>query len=516
MKKKSLGRRILNRLGLFPGQQVRESLAAVANYQAAQINRLTASWTQTTLSADSLARQDLKLVRNRSRELATNNDYAKGFLTMVKTNVLGDGGMHFRNKAKDPDLVKGGKIIPGNPDVFANKIIAEKFYQWGRKETCTMSGKLNWCDVENISLQTVATDGELLIRKVKTSKEENRFGFSLQLLESDYMDDSFDGFADNGNEVRMGIEVNKWGKPVAYHLLTQNPSDTSFFRRSGAKRYRVPADEIIHLAIFTRPDQTRCFPWLATSAYRLNMIGKYEEAEVTAARAAACKMGFLIPKEDPLAQYEGEKDDAGNISMDAEPGAFEQLPSGMDVKSVDWNHPNSSYELFMKTALRGIASGLGVSYNTLANDMQSVNFASGKLGIDFERRVWKRLQYWLIESLHEQVFAAWLEMAITSGEVRLPIDKFDKFNMPEFRGPRWSYFNPSQEVDSDIKRLKNRLTSYSRLLAEQNIDRDELFDEIAEDEAAAESRGITLSDVEQELEAESELISKTTGQPIES
>lgn len=495
--------RILNRIGLFRRTQVRE---AMANFQAAAINRLTASWTQTTLSADAQARCDLKTLRNRSRELRDNNLYAKRFLSTLKKNVLGESGMHFRNKSKDPDRVQGGDLVPGKLDIFANKLISDQWYRWGRKEFCTVTGKLNWCDVQRMVLETVAVDGELLIRKIR--RPDNPFGLTLQLLESDYLDDDYDTVNPaNGNEVRMGVEIDQWERPVAYHLLTYNPNDSYGQRRSDKRRYRLPADEVIHLGLFRRFGQTRANPWLATAAYALNMLGKYEEAEVTAARAAASKMGFLIPN-NANSSYSGEEDANGNKQMDAEPGAIEQLPYGMDLKVLDWNHPNSSYHVFMKTGLRAIASGLDMSYNTLANDMESVNFASGKLGLDDERDAAKAIQYWMIENFHEEIFKEWLLMSLTTGAVSLPISKFDKFNAPEFKGRRWSYVNPQQEVNADIAQLRNCLTSHSRILAERNIDRDELFEEIEDDKKAAEQRGITLSEVEHALEAEAKAASE--------
>ncbi len=492
--------RLLNRVGLYRKVQVRE---AMANFQAAAINRLTASWTQTTLSADAQARTDLKTLRNRSRELRDNNLYAKRFLSTLKKNVLGQSGMHFRNKAKDPDKFQGGDLIPGKLDLFANKLIADQWWRWGRKENCTVTGKLSFCDVERLILETVAVDGEVLIRKIR--RPENPFGFALQILESDYIDDDYDTVNPaNGNEVRMGVELDKWEKPVAYHLLTYNPNDSYGQRRAEKRRYRLPAEEVMHLALFRRFGQSRGNPWLATAAYALNMLGKYEEAEVTAARASASKMGFLIPN-NANTSYTGETDADGNHSMDAEPGAIEQLPFGMDLKVLDWNHPNSSYHVFMKTGLRAIASGLDMSYNTLANDMESVNFASGKLGLDDERDAAKAIQYWMIENFHEEIFKEFLLMSITTGAVALPMGKFDKFNSPEFKGRRWSYVNPQQEVNADISQLRNCLTSHSRILAERNIDRDELFDEIEDDKRAADSRGITLSEVEHTLEAEARL-----------
>lgn len=494
---------IANRFGLLTRAQFRAKYReATANFQTALISRLTQSWTQTSLSPDAQARMDLKIVRNRTRELRDNNDYGKKFCTMLKTNVLGDQGIHFRNKAKDPDRVVAGKLVPGPPDLFANRLIADRWYRWGRKEHCTVTGKLNWCDVQNIALETVAVDGECLIRKVYRTKAENPFGFTLQMIETDYLDDDFDTTLENGNEVRMGVELDAWGRPVAYHLRTWNPNDTFITQRGPQRRYRVPASEIIHLFVNRRALQTRGISWMATSGYRMNMLGKYEEAEVTAARAAACKMGFLT-KTSGNQEYVGEEDDDGNKLMEAEPGALEELPFGMDIKSLDWNHPNSSYQVFMKTALRGIAAGLGVSYNSLANDMESVNFASGKLGLEDEREVWKAVQYWFIESFCEEVFSEWLLSAMTTGALDpLPMSKFDKFNAPYFIGRRWAYINPQQEVSADVSKLNARLASHSRILAERNVDRDELFDEIADDMEAAAARGFDLDAATDQLKEE--------------
>ena len=46
--------------------------------------------------------------------------------------------------------------------------------------------------------------------------------------------------------------------------------------------------------------------------------------------------------------------------MSAEPGSFEQLPQGMDIKLSDPTHPTSAFSDFHKAVLRGIASGLGL------------------------------------------------------------------------------------------------------------------------------------------------------------
>jgi lambda family phage portal protein len=182
--------------------------------------------------------------------------------------------------------------------------------------------------------------------------------------------------------------------------------------------------------------------------------------------------------------------------MDAEPGAFEQIPAGLELAKWDPQHPNSTYPSVVKAWLRGVAAGLGTSYHTLANDMEAVNFASGMIGLADERDNWTNIQHWFIEDFEEPVHTAWLEMALLSGALDpLPMSKFDKFNAPSFSGRRWDFVNPDVEVSALEKRLRLRLTSITRELAKQNIDRDELFQEIEDDTREMEKRRITPVEV---------------------
>ncbi len=497
--------KLANTFGLATRAQFQAAMrAATANLQAAVSSRLTQDWPTTTLSPDSQSRMDLKSVRSRGRYARDNNLYGQKFLGMLKSDVLGDQGIHFRNKAKFPDVFKAGEIIPGAPKKFANRFIADKFYQWGRKEFCTVTGKLNWCDVQNICLETVAVDGEILIRKIQTTADRNPFGFTLQLLETDFVYDDYDGVAENGNQIRQGVELDEWGKPLAYHLRTWNPNDAMMPRFSSMKTYRLPASEIIHLGIHRRALSTRCMSWLAGSAFQMHMVGKYEESEQVGARAGACKMGFF-ERENANAEYEGEEDADGNLQMEGEPGSWELLPKGLKAHAIDWNRPNSSYGAFMKQALRGIAGQLQCSYNMLADDMESVNFASGKLSLDFQRSVAKKIQYWFIESFCEEVFTPWLDRSLSIGALApLTVAEFDVLNSPYFAGRRWDAIDPTKETNAKIAELNAGLTSQSRILAERNIDRDELFDEIAEDRAAAEARDLHFDSIPVQPDAATE------------
>lgn len=500
---KSIFERALNRLGFVKkrGQEI--------GYQAAAINRLTNNWSTATLSIDSIAQTQLVPLRARCRILADQNDYAVKFLRMVRNNVIGPDGIQLKSKAMDPPSRQNPK---GTIDQFANRIIEDEWWKFGKRGNCTVDQSMSMCDLTCLAIETIARDGEVLIRKVRGFDNSNRY--ALQILECDYLDVEKNQKLANGNEIRMGVEIDRWRKPVAYWLRQENPNDTMRLGGNRAEWERVSADEMIHAFIRVRPEQTRGIPWMAAGAYRLNMLGKYEEAEVTAARTAASKMAFLV-KTNANQEYQGETEN-GNKLMDAEPGAIEELPYGMDLKTLDWNHPNSSYQVFMKTCLRGVAGSFGVSYNMLANDMESVNFASGRLGLEEERDGWKVIQRWFIDAVLNEIFRDWLEVQLMTQKIALPFTKFEKFNAPDWCPRRWTYINPQQDVSSKIDQVKAGFTSVSRVLAEQGLDRDEVFSEIAEDQEAAESLGIELpgiSDPYIEIEKDKvEAIGQSNGQ----
>ena len=107
---------------------------------------------------------------------------------------------------------------------------------------------------------------------------------ALEVIEADYCDEGKTSGPDaQGNEWRMGVRVNRWGRPLKYAFRTTHPGDIANAR--GGEVIEVPADQIIHLFTTERPGQTRGVPWAASAVKRLHHLSGYEEAEVVRARA---------------------------------------------------------------------------------------------------------------------------------------------------------------------------------------------------------------------------------------
>jgi lambda family phage portal protein len=446
------------------------------NYQGAAISRLTNDWLSPVTSADQEIRSSLSRLRQRCRELERNNDYVRRFLAGLESNVLGHAGIGLQMKVEEGDG-------SGRPDTLANDLIEKAWREWGRSDACTVTGRMTWFDVQRLALRSTARDGDCIIRMIRGAE-----GFRLQLLEGDRLDINFNQETGGGNEVRMGVEIDRYGKPVAYHILSKHPADVSQVQ---AKRERIPAEQVIHPFVTDRIAQTRGTPWMVSAMTRLQMLGAYEEAELTSARVSASKMGFLI--KERAEGYVGDTDEAGDTLMEISPGTIEELPMGTTFQSWNPDHPTGNYAGFVKSCLRGIAAGLGVSYNMIANDLEGVNYSSIRAGLLDEREYYKAVQRWYIDSLIAPVFSGWLETNILNGTINLPSAKMSKFNSPgvaHWMPRRWAWVDPLKDQQASVLAVENQFKSKRQVVAEMGSDYESVLREIKQDEELAEDVGL--------------------------
>jgi len=448
-------------------------------FEAASTGRLFNDWMTATKSADADIRYTLKAMRARSRDLAQNNDYARRYLDLVATNVVGPRGITLQVRAREPN---------GALDQLANQILERAFYQWGRPGICTVDGRLSWVDAQKVFIESVVRDGECFVLFVED--EANPFHFRLQFIDADLVDQDKNEVLPDGTQIRMGVEVDATGRPVAYYVKVRHPDD---YQYSGqyVRDIRIPADRMIHAFRQDRVGQTRGTPWTATAMTRLKMLGGYEEAELVAARIGASKMGFFISESGDEFQADGPNAD-GTLNMNAQPGEFMQLPAGVNFKEYNPQHPSTAFREFEKAMLRGIASGLGVSYTSLANDLESVSYSSIRQGLLEERDQWRTVQHWMIEHFCQPVYLRWLRNALDFGAVSLPGNKYFKFSETQWVPRGWQWVDPRNEAEAQIVAINNGLMTRTQALAERGLDIEDVLRERASEDELITSVGVTL------------------------
>ena len=459
-------------MALWPFGKKSQQLATPAKrqYAGAMFGRLVNDWIAQSTSMDSEVRTSLRALRNRARQLCRDNEFARNAIRAITNNVIGQGvGMQMQVKMQ---RVRGEGNGLNQP---INDAIEYAWEQWCKKENCHVAGTLSFQDIERLVMSSVAESGEVLVRMVRQPFGSSPIPFALEIIESDQLIDERNGRSDDGEEIRMGVQRDEWGRPTQYWFYPRHPGDFQFQAMSPAKYKIVDANEVIHLFKTERVGQTRGVPWMAPALKRLHQIAGYEEAEVIRARAEASIMGFI---QTPDGELQGEEVLNGQRVDSFEPGKIQSLGPGESFNPFVPNRPGGQYEPFVRTMLRAVASGIGVSYESLSRDYSQSNYSSSRLALLDDRDNWKVLQSWMIENFHQRVFSAWLEMAVMSGTVKLPGYELrpEQYECAVKWMPRgWSWVDPVKEVSAYKDAVRNGFMTQGEVIAQGGGDLEEFM-----------------------------------------
>jgi lambda family phage portal protein len=453
-------------------------------YDAAAVRPYTADWQGFATSGSYEILNAWRRVCYLARDLERNNSHAISFLRELRNNVLGSTGIRMQPRVT---LQRGGKL--NKP---LNALIKAAWLDFRRSGVYEVTEQWSGQTLDELCLTRMATDGGVLLRLHRGYP--NKYRFAVQAMEIDSLDIMANVSNPPGsNRITTGVETNDLGKPVAYHCLDFYQADLWSNQITG-KRVRVPAEDMLHLWLPQRITSVRGISWFTSAMIDLRMLGKYEEAAVISARNAAAKMGFYERDQDaPRYEGQGQRPD-GSIIEEITPGLIGELPPGYKFRPFDPGQPNEQYPHFKKGILRTISSGLGVMYNTLANDLESVNFSSSRYGKSVENESWKCLQRFLIEQLLAKIFKAWLECAVMAGAVPLPFSQIEEVCKSIVWRPRgWSYVDPTKETQSALASIDGGLTTRRKELGDLGIDYDEFLDEVEAEREEQEERQIVFT-----------------------
>lgn len=467
----------------------------VRQYAAAVYNRLTSDWVTLGTSADAEMYTSLRTLRSRSRQQVRDNDYAKRAKRIIENNVIGTG-IRFQSQV----MMQRKPMLDAN----VNGQIETLWQRWSRKQNCDVAGQLSLSQMQIVLMGAIFESGEVYVRKVK----QNGFGesvipFALEVIEADQIVDDWNGKADNGNEVRMGIEVDKWHRPVAYWMYPKHPGDFSFqYGQVPSNRYvRVPAEEIYHLFLTDRPGATRGVPWMHSALKRLNHLAGYEEAELVAMRASSAMMGFIQSQEigDPALDTSGEFGaDAvqdGQRVYDFEPGTIKELAPGETFSGWNPGRQNGANEAYMRSQLRGASAGIGVSYESLSKDYSQSNYSSSRLSMLDDRDFFKVIQQFMMENFMQPLYEDFLDMSVLSGRLPFPDYELNPLRYKEsarWMARGWEWIDPWKEVQAAKLAIRSGLATAQSVLSSKGDDVEELFKQLRRERDLASQYNLVL------------------------
>lgn len=458
--RRALARHALGRLG--------DSARA---FDANGTGRRLATWKASAAGPIDEVGPALGRLRNRARDLARNNPYARRGIEITVAHQVGYGIAPRPRTGSD-----GG-----------DKRVKAAFDEWS--VGCDVTGRLDFFGLQALAARTRAESGEALIR-IYRANGPGRVPLRLQVLEPDYLDETKHDITAPaaGNRVAWGVEIDPHGAPIAYWLYPHHPGDMAGTVTRRSSSVRVPAADVIHLFRVDRPGQIRGVPDLAPVATRLRSLDDYQEAELERARVQACIAAFVTttggPDGGPLRGTVAPGETERRLTM--APGMIEALLPGEDVKFLS-PAAGEAYPEHVKAVLRAIAVGLGVTYHQLAGDLSDANYSSLRAGnIEFRRLTEQAQHLMLIPGLCMRVWDEFVRVATLANVLRPRAAGYPVEWVP----PAFEAVDPLKDAQAERERIDLMLTSPQRAIAAQGYDPAEILAEAAEWKKATEAAGL--------------------------
>lgn len=464
-------------------------------FAAARATNANFGWTRRSVTIDSDIYMDLESLRARARELENDSGIFEHFLILIENNVIGSG---FK-------LQSLGKDYPDNKlDVTANTAIERAFKDWCKAKHCDIYGKSNFNTLCFSIMRGLARDGEALIRLVSgPSSDDDKYGFQIQCLDIDRLDIQYNADLNNGNYIRMGVEINQRGKPVAYHLKAYTNKSIDYASGTYTSNYeRVPANEIIHLFKQKHAEQTRGIPWGHAVFEDIKDFQEFDQACLNAGKIGASSSIYLERGQGVTTQQIADQQDpeTGQFLQYIGVGEIRSLPAGTTLKTFDGKYPSDAYQIYTKRLLQKIAGGLGLSQIFLGNDTEDLNYSTARTIIVEERSFYKNLQNFFSESCLEKIYEQFLKQALLNRTIKinqfstLPAEAYNKFMSYKFVGRSWEWVDPLKETESTLLQFRNGMKPLSQILDEQGLNLGEVMTQYKRDsDIIKQNLGVELS-----------------------
>ncbi|MFG1344370.1 phage portal protein [Xanthobacter autotrophicus DSM 431] len=307
----------------------------------------------------------------------------------------------------------------------------------------------------------------------------------LRRLHPEQLDRSVTRPAEGGGIVHLGVEMDRGGRVVAYHIREDAPG--SPFGMPSAP-IRMPASEVIHLFRPLMPGQVRGLSWFTAVLVPAKELDALADAMLVRAKVAALFAGVVMDA-DGSGLLQGEGSD-GTVTASLEPGALVSLPPGKSVEFADVPDQGGAAGLMVST-MRLIASGAGVTYEQASGDYSHTNYSSARAGLLEHRKFIETVQHHTVAfQLLRPVWNRFARWQVLMGG--LPATLYQPALAVDWLPPGWPQVDPQKEIEATVAAINAGLKSRSEAIAERGLDAEDVDRQIAADAARLAKLGVVL------------------------
>lgn len=428
---------------------------------------------------------NLNTLVSRSRSLYMTAPIATSAIKTLRTNVVGSG---LKLKARIDYEVLG---ITEEESEKLEEQIEREFSLWADTKKCDALGLNNFYEMQSLFFMGQMLNGDAFcIRKYEKPTPFMPYGLRLQLVEADRIctpnttgftvgNNAYISYAvneSNKNEIFNGIEVDKNGKVVAYHICNQYPNamQVGAFTTPEWTRIEVYGNQtglpnILHMFEPERAEQRRGVPILAPVIESLKQITRYTDAELMAAVISGMYTIFIkteAPTDMPFGEAmpeDLEPVEKGDDDYELGNGAINIMGTNESIQIADPKRPIAGFGNFVTAMAKQIGSALEIPYELLLKEFNS-SYSASKGALLEAWKMFRMRRENTSNSFCQPVYEMFMTEAVASGRIKAPNFFTDPIIRKAWCGASWNgpapgMLDPTKEVQAAKMRIDEGLST---------------------------------------------------------
>lgn len=350
--------------------------AAHGTYRSASgRNKNSIAWHTSAGSADVDTLGDLQTLRQQSSDLMRNEALAAGAIGTMVLGVVGPGIVP--QSRIDAEYLK---LTPEQASDFERA--AERIFNHvANKPTFSSDCRTNFWQAQRLVYRSAKERGDCFVLRRMIPRAGKALSVCAQTIEADRVDTP--PLMSTNTNIRAGLEFDQNGAWTATHIAQDHPGELVTNRIQNWTR--IPAFDdrgeplMLHIFSQLRPGQTRGVPHLAPVIELFKQLGRYTEAEVSAAVTAAM-LAIFVKSAAPVSPLGAgipgmvggqQVAPKGNGLMKMQSGMIVDLAPGEEIQVAEATRPNTAFEAFCDALLGAAGSALGLPRDVLTKRYNS-------------------------------------------------------------------------------------------------------------------------------------------------
>lgn len=392
----------------------------------------------------------------------------------MRTNVVGSGLIP---KPKiDSEFLK----LSDEEAELWQKNTEKEFNIWAESKLCDVRKLNNFYENQQLIMlnQLVNGDACCIFSFENSNQKIMPYGIRLNIIESDRIcSPDSNGYhvnlmcknPQNNNRIYSGVEIDKKGAVVAYHICNTYPNSNLNLKKEWT---RVEAfgeetglENVLLIFDSERAEQYRGVPFLAPVIECVKQLTRYTEAELMAAVVGSFFTAFIKTTENSSAddfftgvtEEEESAADKRKNQYEMGPGTINMLEPGEDVEFGDPKHPSSNFDIFVLTMAKYTGAALEIPVEILTKNFQA-SYSASRAALLEAWQTFRMRRKWLVNDFCQPVYERWLMEAVAIGRVKAPGFFYDPAIRKAWSGCQWNgpapgMIDPVKEVEAAEKKI---------------------------------------------------------------